>query len=259
MKIGKLLHHQGYTDIINTLPLINYHLKTYDKIDMLVRQEVKDMVDYYLNQFDGKATATYAPKWQVDGGPEKWSDIFEINDSDDILFTGCHDVHRTDEYKDTFLHRKERMSAWWGQGGFVEAFYTTYDIDYEEKINSFNLLRDLDVEAKLFKKFKDTHCNGDYILVHDDDIRNVRISNTPSNIKQFNLNQSTSTFFDFIQILTNAKEIHVIDSSWAAICYLLDGKLGLLKDIQVYVSCPRRYVDMFTKPLKLDNWTVKIC
>jgi len=271
MKVGKMLNHQGYTDIVNTLPLINYYLKTYDRVDMLVREEVTGMINYYLQQFDGAATVTYGPIHIVDGGPSKWSDIFSINPTDDILFTGCYDQHRTDKYKNNFEIREREKNnhglgmdnpdSWWHRGGFLEAFYTTYDVDYIERIDSFNLRRDHDLESKLYKKFKANHCTGDYVLVHEDVARDVRVVTKPPspNIKSFNLNQSSCTFFDFIQILINAKEMHMIDSSWAAVCYLLDCKFGLFKNIPITITClpPRDYHNMFTSPKELDNWFIR--
>ena len=66
----------------------------------------------------------------------------------------------------------------------------------------------------------------------------------------------SDVFFDYIKVLENAKSIHLIDSVWAAICYLLDAKYTLLKNIDVNVHCLRGYEEMFIEPKKLPNWKI---
>ena len=73
--------------------------------------------------------------------------------------------------------------------------------------------------------------------------------------QHFDKNMS-DVFFDYIKVLENAKSIHLIDSVWAAICYLLDAKYTLLKNIDVNVHCLRGYEEMFIEPKKLPNWKI---
>jgi hypothetical protein len=63
-------------------------------------------------------------------------------------------------------------------------------------------------------------------------------------------------FFDMIRVLQNAKEIHMIDSVWAAVCYSIDARYGLLSHIPIYIYCHRGFRQMFTEPKTLPNWTI---
>jgi hypothetical protein len=57
-----------------------------------------------------------------------------------------------------------------------------------------------------------------------------------------------------IKVLVNAIEIHLLDSSWGAICYLLDAKYKLFQNKKIYLYANRGYSKMFIEPIKLDNW-----
>ena len=47
IKNGILYFHQGWTDIINCLALINYYCKLYDKNYLIIREDAKQMIDFY--------------------------------------------------------------------------------------------------------------------------------------------------------------------------------------------------------------------
>ena len=42
-----LCFHQGWTDIINCLPLINYYAKKYEKLKVIMREDAKALVEFY--------------------------------------------------------------------------------------------------------------------------------------------------------------------------------------------------------------------
>jgi len=125
------------------------------------------------------------------------------------------------------------------------------------RINYFNLNRNIELEEKLYNDFISTHGN-DYVLYHEDAGRDIILdkNNFNSNYRWIDLDKTTYTFFDYIKILENSKEIHLIDSVWAAIVYLLDSRYGLFKHIPIRVNCLRGYKPMFLEPIKLDNWEV---
>ena len=75
--------------------------------------------------------------------------------------------------------------------------------------------------------------------------------------KFVDLNKATNTFFDYIKILENSKEIHLLDSVWGVFVYQIDAKYGLFKNIPITTHCLRGYIPMFTEPIKLNNWIIK--
>jgi hypothetical protein len=246
MKTGTMLFHQGWTDIINCLPLVNFFSKDFEKINLIVRDDAKPIIDYYLSQFSN-VESCYYNKFDIDN---HLGEIYQKYNETEILFFGVHDAFRRNNYVNSFLNSKPNDF-------FVEKFYTVYDIDYLNRINYFNLNRNIELEEKLYNDFISTHGN-DYVLYHEDAGRDIILdkNNFNSNYKWIDLDKTTYTFFDYIKILENSKEIHLIDSVWAAIVYLLDSRYGLFKHIPIRVNCLRGYKPMFLEPIKLDNWEV---
>ena len=157
-------------------------------------------------------------------------------------FIGHYDVQRppSDPYKNAYNQLNARTDY-----PFERLFYEAYDIPYIERINSFTLYRNVDAEEKFYA----THVREKpYICAH------AIQPTTDKPIVQ--LGESTDVFFDAIRVLQHASEIHVLDSVWAAICYMLDGKYSLLQGIPVYVYCQRDFRRMFTQPVTLPNWTM---
>lgn len=239
---GKIFFHQGWTDIINCLPLINYHSKKYDRLDVIIRKDSRDLIDFYLRQFNN-VNPLYLDKETLDEGNFQ----IQMGRNDTILFFGVHDRFRTDTHKNSFVKNRDLF--------FTEGFYSSYNIPYEERVNSFNVLRNHKLEDEVYKKVIGDY-DGEYILVHEDVERGLSLGTDDKDIKVIKLNGVSDVFFDYIKVLENAKSIHLIDSVWAAICYLLDAKYALLKNIDITVHCLRGYGEMFIEPQKLPNWKI---
>lgn len=246
MNNGTMLFHQGWTDIINCLPLINFHEKKYEKINLIVREDSKPIIDFYISQFEN-VFPIYIDKFRLDNQLHLIVPNFKDTD---ILFFGLHDGYRNKSYVNQFLNSKPNTF-------FVEKFYTCYDIDYINRVESFEIKRDFNNENKMYDEFVSKH-GTNYILYHEDFGRNIILNKSEfnKNYKSVNLDKISYVFFDFIKILENAKEIHLIDSVWSAIVYLLDSKYKLFKNIPIKVNCLREYKQMFTEPIKLDNWEI---
>ena len=46
-KKGILYFHQGWTDIINCLALINYYCNLYEYIYLIIRDDSKELINFY--------------------------------------------------------------------------------------------------------------------------------------------------------------------------------------------------------------------
>jgi hypothetical protein len=247
MKIGTILFHQGWTDIINCLPLINLFSLQYDKINLIIRKDSKSIIDFYVSQFNN-VEIIYTEKYELDNNLHL---IVPQYEDTELLFFGVHDAYRKNNYINSFRGTN-------GEDFFVKKFYTCYGIDYINRINSFDIVRNFNLEDKIYEDFKLK--NGeDYVLYHEDTNRDIFLNkeNFNKNYNSIDLNGISDVFFDYIKVLENAKEIHLFDSVWASVIYLLDSKYGLFKHIPIYVNCLRGYNLMFTEPIKLNNWFVK--
>lgn len=238
-KKAVLLFHQGWTDIINCLPLLNYYSKKYVDLTLLIRNEAGPIVNSYLK--DSIIKVDYYNKDDIDFNS---SSIIEKYEGHDKLFHGEWDAYRDDEYKGRYQASTKF---------FVEKFYVEYDIPYSVRIDSFTFVRDLQLEEAAYDKFVNRH-GEEYALSHEDKQRGCALRDFESDWPVINLDGKTDSFFEYIKILQNAKEIHMIDSVWAAFAYQLDTKLRIFNEITIYVHCIRGYQEMFKSPIRLNNW-----
>ena len=255
MKKGCFYSHQGWTDIINNLALINYYSKKYDELVVVIRDDSRPILDYYVNGLKN-VQMTYVPKYVLD------SSLLNIPNEYDILYHGYHDRFRRDgdKYKGRF-----------DEGGmyFVKGFYEFYDIPFSEKVNSFELIRDEVLEDKNYNEFISKY-GEDYILYHDDQetpwATGINLLNIFKDVKNaVNLNSITPNLFGYLKVIENAKELHLIDSVWASMCYLIDAKYSTFKEktINLYSFKIRggglmhTYEDQVIHPVHPMNWIIK--
>ena len=235
-----ILHHQGWTDIINCLGLVTYYTHQYNNPTLIIREDSSDLVNFYFR--DKKININYYKFKDINKSSKN---IFSQYPDYNHLFHGQWDIHRADNYRNCFIEFNDTF--------FVESFYKAYNIDYAHRIENFSFTRDLNVEKAVFENF--IKKNGKkYILVHE--AEDVGLPPYRSILPKVNLHNSTSLFFDYIMVMENARAMYLIDSVWAAFAYQLDAKYKLFRKIPITVNCQRGYKQMFTSPIKLDNWKV---
>lgn len=267
MKKGCLYFHQGWTDIINQLSLINYYRTIYDEINVIMRKDAADLLNYYIRNLPG-----VVPQYIDMNGS------YNIPPNHDILFHGTFDLQRTGQYCGAYskylqnppkhiipinglnvpsdIDHTVRIDHY-----NVEAFYLPYDIDHKVRIDYFNVTRDIAQEERMYEEFVKLH--GDNYIIYHDDPTNVSSEPTKINfnpdlegIPHINLNRKSTTFFEYLKIIRHAKEIHLIDSSWAAICYHMNAAFEN-KPINLYLK--RGYYLMFALPKHFKNWNLILC
>ncbi len=124
---GTMLFHQGFTDIVNCLPLINIFSKKFKKINLIMRDDFKEIVDFYLNQFSN-VEACYHEKFKIDNHLSQVISLYSENST--MLIFGMYDGYRTHEYINAYGGAPANMF-------FVESFYTPYDVDYSNRVSMF--------------------------------------------------------------------------------------------------------------------------
>jgi len=247
--------HQGWTDVICFLPKINYYHHFYDKLVVFFREEVKELVEFYVKDMR-KVKPIYL---KTNNG----ANLFQytnanFNQEYDFLCHGQYDVMRKDNYRYASRGRPRDGEF------FVQCFYEIYNIDYMNRIDCFEVTRDYILEEKRYNEFIKEH-GKDYIVYHDmphssnrSDTRDTRIQFEKKfdKCRYVNLHRKTNLFFDYIKIIQNSKEAHFVDSVWAALCYQLDAKYSLFQNIKINIHCKRGHYKMFSTPVKLNNWNI---
>lgn len=235
-----LLFHQGWTDIVNCLALLNYYSKIYIDLTLIIRNEAAPLVNSYLK--NSIITVNFYNKEDIDLNGQS---IIERYEGYDKLFHGDWDIYRDDNYKGCY----QRSTKF-----FVEKFYVEYSIPYSTRVDCFKFARDFAREETAYNTFVNNH-GRDYVLSHEDKKRGLKLNNFELKWPVINLDGRTDSFFEYIKILQNAKEIHMIDSVWAALVYQLDTKLRIFRHIPINVHCIRGYQEMFENPERLENWS----
>lgn len=239
---GLLYFHQGWTDIINCLALINYYCKKYNTIYLIIRDDAKELIDFYTKNIKN-VEIFYEEKKNIDENGiqfvmNKYNNI-ELEKCE-FLGIGGHDSIRKDQYANHFNNI---------EGCFVKGFYESYHIPYSTRINDFELTRNNELEENIYNNFINKYGNQ-YILYHE------VIENYNKDYPIINLNGISNIFFDYIKVLENAMEIHLLDSIWGALIYHIDAKYKLFHHKKIILYANRGYRKMFEEPIKLEHWII---
>jgi len=209
-----LIFEQGWTDIFNCLSLINYYHTKYLKLYVVIRNDAIEIVNFYIKDLNNIELIIFDNKKFINGpiiNDAKLcnyviSNYSKISNNLDYLFHGFSDVC-SNKYKNSFI-----KNYLLNPSNFVNNFYILYNIPISTRIDYFIFSRDNKLENLTYNNFIKE--NGKkYILYHSND-NNIDFIGIKKNEKYINLNKKTNIFFDYIKILENAIEIHLIDSSW---------------------------------------------
>ena len=230
MRKGIIYFHQGWTDIINCLPLVKYYLDSYDKIVLVVRSDAKEMIEYYCNDVLEQIEFLYVDKKVLD-----INSILQIlpdyyRDKHDYLFHGQHDVFRKDNYVNSFANSN-------GMRHFVTNFYEAYSIPAEVRFKFNTFRRDTVLEETEYKDFFLQKSEIDYSLSHTPKYWNNKLDVSG---EVYSLDDSTNNPFSFIKILCNSRELHLVDSMWASMLYNLENTTPVLQDTKIFLY-PHNY------------------
>ena len=156
---------------------------------------------------------------------------------------------------------------------FVNSFYLSKNLDPTMRYTNFKIPPTILEQSKLiYQDFVKKHGN-DYILMHEDPNHsiingfkygdNVRNTILPINKKfiktdlpVINLDQISNKMIDYYDVVLNAKEIHLIHSSWSNLLYILNFNEEKLKSIPIFMHfyC-RENKDYNLYDPKHENWT----
>lgn len=236
-----LYTHQGWTDIINCLALINHYAGVYKRLYVLIRDDARPLILFYIRGLRN-VIPLFRPKHDLDF--KHWSaSVDPVIGPLALEFIGHHDKHRQGPLNGAFGRTP---------GAFERAFYEAYGHPFDMRISAFKLYRAPEDEARRFAQYGSEE---PYICVHSNREAGL-LPPVPAGIRTVELHESSPAFFDMLKVLMHAKEIHLIDSVWAAICYHIDASEGLLSHVPITVYCYRGYSQMFTEPKRLPNWTI---
>ena len=138
--------------------------------------------------------------------------------------------------------------------------FQTEDLEIIELYNQYHIIKQMIEELQNLHKYlfgeNLIKKSLNYIVLHNDKNRNKVISKKIPNLDVYELNGASDIFVDQIKILENAKEIHLIDSSWSVLIYFLSFHNEKIKLIPKFLHCylhNGRDLEIYKNPIP-KNW-----
>src|SRR3972149_4916392 len=220
-----LIHHQGWGDLLTCHGLVRYNCNKYTQIVLLIRDDAKELCNYMYKDIieNGNLIMDYVPKSVLDNNIKNYiNNKYDTNIN--LLIHGM-----AFDYLDPkkVIKNNRHMS-------FGHQFYENYGINSINRINCFEIIRDKNLEDNLYNKVIND-IGKEYIVIHEDINRNIIINKQyiNNNMPLYNLDGQSNKLFDMIKIIENAKEIHLIESTYSIMIYLLQQKYNLFSNIPI--------------------------
>ena len=269
MSKATIVHHQGFGDLFSNNSLVNFFSGYYEELIVLVLDDSrKKIID---SMFKNKKNITcVVPKFieknlynssclicMTPGNSNfcprderkkcKYIDYSEYLQYNNIKIGSFKENYNKWDF---FLNENRKLGK-----SFAHCFYSYENLEESKRISYFNINRNYALEHDEYEELN----TDDYIVLHDDKENNMEIDMSNLNLPIIQLNNSSDFFLDKIKILENAKEIHLIDSSWSVFIYFLSFINDKIKSTPKYLHCylrKNRDLNIYTDPIP-ENWFFK--
>jgi len=270
-----ILSHQGYADLFNVNGLYIFYALRYNKVKILVLTiDRKQILDYIFEKFSN--ISVDVPDFTSFGENRKQNKDSCIichtygspKQCPRIKKTTCKYVDYNKYIKEGYtinkLHCFDNYDKWdqflKKQISFAHAFYNYYNINTDFRTNLFTIPLDK-INNLMNKKFKLE--SNKYIIIHEDPKRKIIIDRKYVHNTQyieFNVNEKSLFLIDLLSLFLNSYgDIHLIESSWSVILYLIlcRYKLPQLleKNIYIHVGDKHRDIHIYSNPI-MSNITI---
>jgi len=249
MKSAIVLFHQGWTDILNCLPLVRHYCSNYDKVVLYVREDSAYFLGFFGKEIKNLQIEYVNKNLLNQNG--FLNQIKRIHRDSDFLFHGEQDRFREDEYRSTFFNNQSKH--------FALRFYECYGLDRSCVNSNFYFTRQYHLENQIYNDFVEQY-GKEYNITHSTKERPISLN---TSIPTINLGILTANPFVYLKVLEEAVEIHVVDSFWATFCFLNEESESLFfkKQKPIYLYCLNRSGGLLPNDQvvsKYKNWRV-IC
>lgn len=192
--------HQGLGDLISCSSIVNYLTEVFPDKNIVYICQTNNHAKNISNLIKYKERVVlYVPSdWENGKSTDKYDHLeyfrnLVIKNNDSLVFSGGNRYFTLpDKYWDY-------------------AFYKNISVDYEVKYNHFYIDYDKETIKKTFSEIVEN--TDPYIFVHDDPTRGRLISiENKENLKVVR-NDMRYTIFDYIEVVKNARECHMMGSS----------------------------------------------
>jgi hypothetical protein len=259
--------HQGIGDLFNSIGIINYYSEKYNNtyVFVLNNTNLNILNAIFINN---KKIIPIIPKfinYQDPNYPNTCMNCMTYGSD-----TGCL---RDNSIKCKYINYKNYKGKIIKIGSFnnyidnpnewekyilnnisyAHCFYTYNGLNTNIRLNYFKLFNNKNIQKNIYDNFIKKY-GKEYILIHDDHNRELFINKNNflnKNLPIINLDKISNYYVDYLCVIKNAKEIHLIDSSWSMFIYLLSYKI--IKNIPIFLNKTIRDNNVYKYP-KFNNW-----
>jgi hypothetical protein len=205
-----IYHHLGMGDHILCNAIIRTYTEQYDKVYNFAKPRFANNVMYMYRDL---SNVKIIPAEMVNV-----QTFMNFSPNNNYLILG-----HTAEYFEKFNNGIYKH--------FDEGFYIMANIPYSYKYDKFYLQRDLDSEKNTYYNILGLKDNEEYVFIHEDPDRNRLVKKEYINNKLKTIRSSdykNINIFDFIYTIENAKEVHVMNSSFSCLIDTMQLKVNKL-------------------------------
>jgi len=248
--------HQGYTDLINCIGLINYYSKFNDELLIFVYDNPRLVLLKYLLK-DNKKIKITIPKLSIDKKNNESCIICHTENNCSYCprcpTTNCHyiDYSKYLDYQHIKIGCFNNYFKWDffmnnNKFSFAHCFYLYNGVLYENRINNFFIYRDIKNEKQKYDQLIGK-IGYNYIVV------NGCADKINTDYKIYDLTNVSEILVDQLEIIKNAKEVHLIDSVYSVLLYLLFKKYNYTTEGNIHIYFRQnRHRKFYENPL-IDN------
>jgi hypothetical protein len=201
MTLKYIHHHLGLGDHIICNGMVRHFCKTYDNIVLFCYTHYYENISYMYRDLENLEIFTFD------------------NDQELEIFVKRNTVVENNLIKPGF----DNLDACLDRMTFDEAFYHLAELDFSVRFDEFHIPRDLEREQEVCEILNPD--NEKYIFVLDDPKRGYHIDmNKVSSEYKIITNDYRFLMFDYISLLENAEEIHMMQTGFLDLvnCYKMD-------------------------------------
>lgn len=185
-----IYHHMGLGDHFTCNPIVRHYYKQFDKIYLFCYKHFESNIKFMYRDLPNLHTIGL----QSDNEVEEY--IVQNNISEKLIKVGFDKTRAVKDQVETF----------------DEGFYLSENLPFSLRFDGYFVERDMDNEMKLYQTLNPN--DEDFIFVHEDPDRGMfldknRIRQDLKIIK----NDKSFLIFDYIYLISRAKEVHVMQSS----------------------------------------------
>jgi len=185
-----IYHHMGLGDHFTCNGLVRHYYKQFDKIYLFCYKHFESNIRFMYRDLPNLYTIGLGSDIEVD------EYILKNNLSDQLIKIGFDKSRALQHQVETF----------------DEGFYLAENLPFSIRFDEYFVERNMDKEMELYKTLNPT--DEDFIFVHEDPERGMFLdkSRIRQDLKIIG-NDKKFLIFDYIYLLSKAKEVHVMQSS----------------------------------------------